>query len=224
MAISFDTTTAYSNSLGNIGGGNPATATWSHTCTGSNGYLAVVLGAQGGTSSTFLGVTYNGVAMTQITTQGDITVYEMFNPPTGAHNIVASINDTGFLPFGGMASSYAGVASSIDSSNTATKSLSSTFGPTTTVVASNAWLVAIASTINVNTIIGVGSGTTRRNYVDNNGNVASYALADSNGTVSTGSQALNFTSGGSANWNGIILSLKPFIPITATPSFLLKMI
>lgn len=213
MAVALDTTTEFSSSLGNIGGANPATATWSHTCTGSNLVLIVLLGIQGGASANFLGVTYNTVTMTQLTTQGDIAVYYLFNPPTGAHNIVASFNDSGSLPIAAMAGSYTGVNPSFDSFHPSTGASSSTFAASTTVVAANCWTLAIASTASVNTQLGVGSGTTKRQVVFNNGNTASYIFGDSNGTVGTGSQNLNFTAGAASTWNGIMLSLAPLSAI-----------
>lgn len=83
-AITLDTT-----SSGHYASGN-ATETQSHTNSGS--LLAVIV--LGNTLLNASGVTYNGVAMTQVVTPGssnaDASIWVLLNPATGAHNIVVS--------------------------------------------------------------------------------------------------------------------------------------
>jgi hypothetical protein len=71
--------------------GNSATTTWSHTCTSAS-YLYVVIGA----GDTTTGVTYNGVAMTNISEDlstvcgAYISSWYLASPAAGANDIVAT--------------------------------------------------------------------------------------------------------------------------------------
>lgn len=88
----------------------------------------------------------------------------------------------------------------------------------TTVVASNCWLVAgMVDDSNAPT---AGSGTTMRQN-----SASGYGGFDSNGTVSTGSQTLNFAFSSSTKQTGIIVSIAPSVAAaTANPAFLLNFI
>jgi hypothetical protein len=95
MAIVFDSS---SNSQGT----GVTTLTFSHTCSGSDRVLAVVV-----TSNRAInGVTYNGVSMTQgaVATifSTDSKVYYLLNPATGANNIVVTIASSGDVIAGGV--------------------------------------------------------------------------------------------------------------------------
>lgn len=106
MAITFD-----ASSSGNFAAGNP-TETQAHTCTGSNRLLAVVV--LGNTPLNASGVTYNGVAMTEVVTPGssnsDASIWVLLNPASGANNIVVS--KAAGEPVGVFGISFAGVTSS----------------------------------------------------------------------------------------------------------------
>lgn len=211
MAVSRDSTTEKTNILGHLGGSSTATATWAHTCSSSNTVLIVAMGLQGGNSTNYLGVTYNAVTMTQLTTNGTLAVYYLVSPTVGTNNIIATVDDSGFKPFAGMSASFNGAKQTgfPDSSAIPTGSAITTFSPSTSVVTSGCWLFAIGGTTNFNNQLGVGAGTTGDQYVYDNGNLNSYVIGDSNGSVGTGSQALNFTSTSTADWEGIILSIAP---------------
>jgi hypothetical protein len=92
MPIAFDAASVGKNDF-------TTTVTVAHTCTGSN--LALFVGLIGFNSVT--GVTYNGVAMTLVRTEGasdpPSRIYVLANPATGTNNIVAtaSANATGHL-------------------------------------------------------------------------------------------------------------------------------
>src|SRR5882724_8240704 len=106
MAISFDV--AVNGSFAST------TLTWSHTCSGTNRYLVVLIRA--GSADTLTGVTYNGVAMTPLkkilvntsgSVQDNFYVYGLANPASGANNIVASASTA--VTILGLSASYKGV-------------------------------------------------------------------------------------------------------------------
>lgn len=211
MAIAFDTETD--------GGSSGATSlTWSHTCSGSNRLLFVAtLQAVEGTDD-ITSMTYGGVSMTRVAgiqSPGDrfIGLWYVIAPASGANNVV--VNFTGNF-MNGYSMSYTGCkqSSQPDSSNSTTTGTSTTFSISTTVVASNCWVIAHANNINRNST--VGASTTNR--APATPNTQSDTVGDSNGAVGTGSQTLNFTAAaGAGSWGGIIAS---FSPITAAATAL----
>lgn len=93
---------------------------WAHTVAGTDRFLIVGLqyyvGSGGGGNVAITGVTYNGVAMTQIASVspqsssggGSIAFYYLANPDTGTNNI--SVSWTGSNSYlGGTASSFVGI-------------------------------------------------------------------------------------------------------------------
>ena len=68
--------------------------TWSHTCSGTNRYLAV--GASTDWADNIISVTYNGVACTKLTDaslgSGPIRAeyWYLINPASGAHDVVTT--------------------------------------------------------------------------------------------------------------------------------------
>ncbi len=180
---------------------------YSHTCTGVDLILFVsVIDTSG---DTVTGITYNGVAMTQITkclTGGvELYLYYLINPATGAHNV--SVSYTGIpTVVSSYSASYTGALQSgqPDAFNSATGN-SGTASVATTVVAQSCWLVttAINDTANFNT-----PGTNIVERVPGTG--SSFILGDSNGTVSTGSVTASVTiTGGSPQWGIISASFAP---------------
>ena len=99
----------------------------------------------------------------------------------------------------------------IDSSATNSGSSVTTFTLTTTVVASNCWLVACSRNTSGSDVTISGQGSIRLNESGAVGGIA----YDSNGTVGTGAQSLVFTQG-SANVGGVIVSLAPVAVSTST--------
>lgn len=85
MAIAFD-----AHAVGSLD------SSWSHTCTGSDRMLAVMIfGNMGGGSSLISGITYNSVAMTNggsVLCSADrwLEAWYLMNPSTGANTIVVS--------------------------------------------------------------------------------------------------------------------------------------
>ena len=209
MALAIDTSTGASDLTGSA-----TSLTWSHTCTGSD-LVLFVSAATNGNSDRISGITYNGVAMTRVPTNGFVGdgstqpvssyMYYLINPATGAHNVVISVPGNS-SNISGDSMSYTG-AYQVSQPDSSAKNNGSgaTLALTTTVVASGCWLLSTFMNLNARSAPG---GTTGRG--------ANGMTVDSNGTVSTGSNT--HTWGGSAGSaaTGIIVSIAPVpTPVTA---------
>lgn len=152
MALAIDAT-SNSGDLTSV-----SSATWSHTCTGSNLILIVGANSRGvksDTNTTVTGVTYNGVALTKIradqidgssapdTFRGRSELWYLIAPATGAHNVVVTLTGT-VTATGCGAVSFTGAiqgAGAIDAHNGATANTDTTPSVNVTVVASNCYLI-----------------------------------------------------------------------------------
>lgn len=204
MALSFD-----ASAVGTV---NASSLTFSHTCTGNNLVLFVGVGDITGTGTWHItGVTYNGVAMTEISHTGNAGgevagLFYLINPATGIHNVVISSSTTDFLR--GISSSYTGASqvSQPDSSNNNLVSPGTSITTSTTVVAANCWLLSFVANSSALAMTGSTGVNATRNSVDN---VAS--LGDSNGVVATGSQSQTWTFA-SESVGMVIASVAPVPP------------
>jgi len=103
MAIAFDATSSGSS-------GGASSITFAHTCTGSNRVLFVTV--IGEVIPSITGVTYAGVAMTQVGSSvsgggsRSIHLFYLDNPASGANNVVVSSSPSGFMS--AVSSSYTG--------------------------------------------------------------------------------------------------------------------
>ncbi len=197
MAIAFDTTTD--------GGNVTATSlTWAHTCTGSQ--LALFVTATVNTQ-TVTGITYNGVAMSQVGTvsvsSNNSYLYVLFTPATGAHNVVVSLSGSGSVS--GASASYTGVYSGSIDSSASTSNTSTSISQATTTVTDNCWLVssgqtnASTATAGANTTVRLTSANTFHCY-----------LTDSNAAQTPAgsfSQAVTCSNGANAM---IVASIAPY--------------
>jgi hypothetical protein len=203
------------------GGGNftasVSSLTWSHTVdTGSVGnpflYIAVV--TYSGTLTTATAATYNGVSCTETDAITDniegnnqeTSTWACAAPTQGTHNIVVTLSGTADFALG-MAESLTGAAQSspVDSHNRSLdNSATTTETANTTVIASGCWLVGFGWSRSSGTIT-AGSGTTIRLA-----GVTAVGIGDSNGTVGTGSQTLNYsTAPDGGPWPGFsVASIK----------------
>lgn len=182
-------------------------ASTSYTCTGTNLILVLSSGAYASSPSA---ATYNSIPMTLLQDQAQAGVngnqlYILPGPATGAHTLALT---------GGAAidaASYTGAAQAgqPDSSNKAGLGAASSITVSTTVVASNCWLVGGAAGSSSTAITG-GTGTTVR-ATDTQGG----AVGDSNATVGTGSQSLVFNDGVQL-WAATIASIAPAAATIAT--------
>lgn len=181
--------------------------TYSQTCTGSNLILFVGVGVESA-SDIVTGVTYNGVAMTRVPTNGFQTgngesayLYYLINPPTGAHNVVVSTNTS--TDIRSSSASYVGSRqiNQPDASNKNT--LAGTPGSITTSVTTtvdNCWLVSYCQSNSG--ALSAGTGTTSRNAS------ATQSIGDSNGAKSpAGAYSMQWTA--THGFNMIIASITP---------------
>lgn len=80
--------------------GSESSVTWEHTCNGDDRVLVVYVYSWGNKTT---GVTYNGTAMTLVDKQTwsvqnrTVSCYIMINPPSGAHNVVASLSSNDYV-------------------------------------------------------------------------------------------------------------------------------
>jgi hypothetical protein len=176
MAIAFD----------NAAGQDSASSTMSYTCTGSNLILLVGIYINNSASDSVSAVTYNSVSMTRVAIKTDGAesgyLYYLINPSTGSNTIsMTHSNQIGTA----LAASYTGTnQSSQPDSHGEGEQTNGTFTQSTTVVASNCWLVGMFTGDSGNDIT-AGTGTTRRVRPGNQA-----VWMDSNATVGTGSQSL----------------------------------
>ena len=210
MAIAYD-----SSSQGYAGPGG-GYASWSHTCTGTNLILLVSV-YESANSNGVSGITYNGVALTQIGTVSNgntQSLWYLINPATGSHTIAVSGSHTTNTIWQG-AISYTGAKQTgqPDSFNTAT-SQTTVQTISTTVVANNSWLVA-AFGVSDNNPPSAGTGTTSRQGFSGSG---SGFIGDSNGTVASGSRSLVSNNAANDTTVAVIASIAPTDQIISTVS------
>ncbi len=202
MAIAFDSTSSLSTSAWTSG----SSASWTHTPVGTPTKVFVGVFYNAATDI-FTSVTYGGQAMTQVgTVQNNSTdwerLYYIDNPPAGAQTIQLTLSSSSSFISGG-ASAYTGTASGLDSSNSVKRTGATPFAYSTTVVASNCWLVGFTR-VNA-ALTGMDTGTTNRGAY----NAGGCSINDSNATVSTGSQSLGVTYTGSFTGLANIASIAP---------------
>ena len=181
MAIALDTSTD--------GGNVSATSlTYSHTCTGSN--LVLFVSVIYGTADNVTGVTYNGVAMTQLGKQQRpggsrfTYLYGLVNPTTGANNVVISNSASDFTE--GASVSYTGVKQSglPDAFVGQNYTAQTVYSTNITTIADDCWLTGLG----YGGTVSAGTNATLRQTMS----FGSEALFDSNSSVGTaGSKTIN---------------------------------
>jgi hypothetical protein len=153
-------------------------------------------------------MTRNGTTQAQPTSGFLLYQYYLVAPDATTANIIVSLSSSEACFVAAV--SYTGAKQSGFPDSTA-KGTDATgnYTATTTVVASNGWLHAGAVSDGSGDAVTAGASTTIRDNVNNN----SVISADSNATVGTGTQSLNFTTT-SANSAWIISSFAPQTDIT----------
>lgn len=192
MALAYDTVTNGANN----------TSTVSVTVTGTNPVLLTFI--EGDTTDTLNSATYNGVGMTfvdKIKTPSDRYqyCYILFNPATGTHNLVSSGSTFAQIN----AISYTGnLSTAVDNFTDATASAATSLSKNLTVKAANCWIVMGGYSSDGTTT--AGSGFINRGIINDG-----LRIMDTNGTVSTGTNACAFTTAGSSNLSLIAVSISP---------------
>lgn len=204
MAVAFDTSTRSGTGASGTG------FSWSHTCTGADRLLVVHV-TKDGAADQVTGVTYNSVAMTQLTTftfsSSRIYMYYLYAPATGANNISVSTSASG--AYQTEAASYTGVGPSQDSSNSGNSTGTSMTGSDTTA-ADNCWLVmGVTNETNTETMV-AGTGTTVRQNAANQGFTKASAIMDSNAAKTpAGSYSLGCSWTTNVAYGYIIMAIRP---------------
>ena len=204
MAIAFDTATNYDS------GGNESTSTISHTATGSNLCVVVVI-RRNTTGDDVSGVTWNGTAMARIGSYinggaaGDSGyVYAIVNAASGTHDVVISCVSASFGT-NARVGSYTGVATTGLPDATAQNgpnAAATTLTQSVTTVADNCWVIALMR--NTAGDFTAGANTTLRLT----GNALS--LADTNAAQTpAGAHSLTATHGLAIDYI-IAFSIAPF--------------
>ena len=166
----------------------------------------------GGVSATQIGSTFNWTG-TQY-----MRAYYFLNPPTSSTAYLVTTDTIGVdkdIEMHALIYSGADQVSQPDSNNTGSATPSVTLS--TTVVASNCWLVSCGRNANVG-IPSAGTGTTLRSTAFD----TSFASGDSNGTVGTGAQTMQWTAAAGLT-AGIIISIDPSggVTVTAPPLYVI---
>lgn len=215
MAIAFDSTTTSSlwSSVTSI--------TFAHTCTGTNRILFVATANNLGVNVT--GVTYNGVAMTQIGSSlsngapSKSYLWYLIAPATGSNNVVVSLSGSASVI--AKACSYTWVAQTWqpDSNSSTWPTTTTSFTTSTTTVADNSWLICAGMGRNGSAIT-AGANTFVRSNIEVL--LAWLYVIDSNSAQTpAGSKSMNVTSA-SQEFTGIMASFSPFVASTTNSSFL----
>ena len=171
------------------------TATWSHTCTGSDRYLAVNVERLSTPGTTVSSITYNGASLTQIgsassgTDVGRVEAWGLAAPASGANNIVVTLSAA--VAWAGTAVSYTGVhqTSPTEGWNSATAVNVGAADATVniTTVADNCWVIAACATDDAS----ITASQTSRNNVT--GAAGSGADEDSGPKTPAGSVTMTYT-------------------------------
>ena len=204
MAIAIDNE-AQGNQVDSV-----TTQTTSFTCTGDNRYL--VVGFQSGSAAS--GVTYDGVAMTQLSTEtspGGTNIYQygLAAPSTGANDIVITIGSTGSIGSGFVSFTGAAQTGQPDAEFTETNAGSNTVSTSVTTTVDNCWTVAFWRD-DAGRLLTPGAGTTE--IADESGK--GYHMVRSTDIVaSAGVSTLTGTLASTAPaWAESIISLSSHIP------------
>ncbi len=212
MAIAFDAA-AGGNSGGSSGPGNPYNFNGLTVGSGANRILIAGVTGDGNTNGDITSVVWDQGGTNQSLTQlgtaqsggsRNMTLWYVVAPTSGNKTLRVSVNGStdGWVLVA--CACYTGVdqTTPIDS-HADHAGQASPITATTTVVASNCWLVLVAADTTGSCT--AGSSTTQRAGDGLGGNIT--AIMDSNATVGTGAQSLHATGGGTPAWN--ILSLLP---------------
>lgn len=193
--------------------------TWSHTCTGSDLVLLVILTMKDTTDTdrVLTGITYNGVAMTQLVRQDQSTrndtceLWGLIAPDTGAHNIVASLSGGSCSQVSGGAVSLTGCDQTAPFEVTAGLNVENDSTPdiTITPLTANAWVVDgfIYTTLTGTPVVDASQTQVFMYGVP----ALTYNGMSYKGPVSASLQTMTWNSSGSNldDWNRVAVSVKP---------------
>jgi len=202
---------AYDASSGGTTSGTSLTI--AHTCTGSDLILVVVTKSDG--ANTVTGVTYDGVAMTNVSSFNTTNNYYgkmwiLTNPSTGNNDIVITSSDSRGL--GGAASSFTGAKQSNQPDANDTATWTATSMPISVTTTANGCWTVMGYCGNRN--VSAGASTTVR--IDGASSFQT-AIGDSNAAITpAGSNTLTMTQSDTATASGGIFSISPVLAAIIT--------
>lgn len=207
---------AYDSSA--LSASNTTNFTFAHTCSGADRYLVVIAGSQSTPPST---ITYNGVAMTLISSMGSSTntnVFVLAAPSLGTNNVSVTVGSA--FPTRAASASYTGVSSTgnPDTSHaTDTGGAAVTVTDTITTLTDNSYVVGFGYYESASGALTAGAGATERQNSGISVFYAPFGIFDSNG-VKTPAGTRAMTLNVSASSGRMILfqiALKPAIATQA---------
>lgn len=190
-----------------------ASYSWSHTCTGGNGYLVVGVSMLS-LAQTVTGITYNSIALTFIGAQNSVTgaarveLWGLVAPTTGANTIAVTLS--GAIASAAVASSYIGVNQSLPTESFAGAQATNVGAADATVnsttVADNDWVVDMIATDDI--AITVGAGQTQVGNVTGVG--GSGAMSYEGPKTPAGAVTMSWTDVGALfTWSIGAVALRP---------------
>jgi hypothetical protein len=221
FAIALD----YSNGGATVGA---SPATWSHTCTGSNLFLAELNGNMASSQPTTTAVSYNSVAMTNVKSLQnnasslycESSIWFLGSPASGANtvSVTYTIGSSGVCVSGSV--SYTGCQSA--STADATQGISGTAqgsgqSQTLTTVADNCWAIAVGANTG-----GGGGGSMSQNTFSQlwsigPGGTGRSGAQHTNGVIHpAGATTITMTPGGATVWSIVSASFAP-LSVTTFP-------
>lgn len=183
------------DAVSNSGIQTGSSTSWSHTCTGSNLFLAVDVAILNGSGYSISSITYNSVAMTLIgskTSSGSglftIFCYGLINPATGSHTVAITLSSS--TNWAAAAVSYAGVhqTTPTEGFNGDTSDNNTTASVNVTSIADNCWIHAAISAADTSV---TPTQTNRNNVADII--AGSCANEDTGPKTPAGSQTMSYT-------------------------------
>jgi hypothetical protein len=188
--------------------GNSTTVSWSHTCTGSDRYLRVGVSIWQFGGETVSSVTYNGVALSQLSTadtgNAHAELWHLIAPDTGTNTVLVTLSGT---PQG----IVAGAVSFTDAHQTTPAGTAVTATGTSSapsVAASSASGELVQDVVCIDNVgnLSVGAGQTARWNTTTGG-----GWADGGGSTEPGDATvtMNWSSTGSGAWAIIACPVRP---------------
>lgn len=206
MAIAFDAATTDNGS-----DAKTQSISFSHTCTGADRYLILVITKDSATAPTSVTVTYNSVGMTLVGSHTgarvQTLVYELINPASGANTVAWTESSTAdFIT--SSAVSYTGVHQTTPSSNfTNTGTQGPGTAATDDITSSTNDVVFAVVSFNSNPTSTGGTGLTERTDEDSGGSGGSgHATYDKAGETTT---TMDMTLSASNFWTVAGFSMAP---------------
>lgn len=210
MAIAFDTSASATWAPA------PAAAvSWSHTVgSGSDRLLLVAIHLRSD-DETVSGITFNSVAMTFVAAvsygSGALRteIWQLVNPDTGSHGIVATLVGTVTSTGGGSSMSFSGVdqTTPIGNTNTGTQDAGGGTSITTslTTAQGNSWVVDAVTHRND---IDITAGGSQANVLEHNNGTSTIGGMSTRATTSAGSYSMSWSDGADHQWRHVLAEVR----------------